>query len=83
MYTLSKTAVPFGEIALFIVACGALGGIAWLCVAGATCILSLVRLPLNTAPIQNRVVGERGDWAEQAKQTWHNSFRLLQGGKDG
>ncbi|KPV42374.1 hypothetical protein, partial [Alicyclobacillus ferrooxydans] len=36
VYTLSKTAVPFGEIALFIVACGALGGIAWLCVAGAT-----------------------------------------------
>lgn len=37
VYTLSKTDVPMAEVALFIIICGAVGAIAWLGVAGATC----------------------------------------------
>lgn len=43
----------------------------------------LVRLPVNTEPPQSQVDCEKGEGVEQAKQTWRNNFRVLQGGKDG
>lgn len=82
VYTLSKTAVPIGEIALFIVACGALGGIAWVCVAGATCILWLIHLPTNSTTMQKRLNHDTGEGVGSSAWTRRTTFRVLRGGKN-
>ncbi|KPV45627.1 hypothetical protein [Alicyclobacillus ferrooxydans] len=81
VYVLSKTSVPMAEIALFIVTCGTLGGLVWLCMASATFFVWLIRLPANTASDEN--LADESEGIEGIKQTWHNNFRVLQGGKDG
>ncbi|MCF8567779.1 hypothetical protein LLE49_23950 [Alicyclobacillus tolerans] len=82
VYTLSWILIPIAEVALFVVACGALGGLAWLCIAGVTFIIWLIRSPANSTTLQKRFTHAKGNEIERVALTWRAKFRVLRGGKD-
>lgn len=83
VYTLAQITVPIAEVALFVVACGALGSIAWLLVAGVIFLVWLIHRPSNQTESRTQLDPESGERIERAARTWRTKFRVLRGGKDG
>jgi len=81
VYVLSWIAVPFAEVALFIVACGALGVLAWLSAAIVIFLMWLISLSLNDSS-KEWVAHEKRDRIESTALSYRDAFRVVRGGKN-
>lgn len=82
VYVLSWIAVPFAEVALFIVACGALGVLTWLSVAVVIFFVWLINLSSNGSSFRKLIAHEKRERVESTALAWRGTFRVVRGGKN-
>lgn len=82
VYVLSWIAVPFAEVALFIVACGALGVLIWLSVAVVIFFVWLINLSAKGSSFKKPADQETANKIESTALSWRSRFRVVQGGKN-